>query len=93
MKLIRALFLSIILISSFAAAYAASEQSSGHNDEAVKASEMMGMHSDAAHEEVLPKNSVKLMLEPVSPLQANKTSQVIAKLSLIKNGKPLSLMI
>lgn len=90
MKLVRALFLTIILISNFTPAYAAGEHPSGHNHEAVsatteKSSEMAGMH-----EEVLPKNSVKLMLEPISPLQVNKTSQVIAKLSLVKNGQPLT---
>jgi hypothetical protein len=45
---------------------------------------------EGAHDESAAKNTVKLALEPVTPLQVGKTSQVVVKLNTVADGKPIS---
>jgi len=51
--------------------------------------EMMG-RGGAAGEELAVKNTIKLILEPTTPLESGKTGQVVVKLSAVTDGKPLS---
>lgn len=51
--------------------------------------EAMG-HGGGAHEKMVTKNTVKLALETVTPLEANKTAQVTVKLNTAADGKPIS---
>jgi hypothetical protein len=87
MKLLRTLLITTVLVTG-SAAYAAGEHSSVHPTPAAS-HEAMG-HGGSAHDEMAAKNTVKLSLEPVTPLQAGKTSQVVVKLNTVAYGKPIS---
>ena len=54
------------------------------------ADSMQGMDHGCVHDEMAAKNTVKLALEPATPLQAGKTSKVLVKLNAVADGKPIS---
>lgn len=90
MKLFHALLISTILATG-TAAYAAGDHAGGHGQvkPAATSHEAMG-HGGGAHEEMAAKNTVKLALEPATPLEAGKTTQVTVKLNSVADGKPIS---
>ncbi|MEQ1705105.1 MAG: hypothetical protein ABL867_03930 [Rickettsiales bacterium] len=90
MKLFHALLISTILTTG-TVAYASGDHAAGHGQaEPAAASHKAMGHSGGAHDEMAAKNTVKLILEPATPLQAKKTSQVVVKLNSVTDGKPLS---
>lgn len=90
MKLFHALLISTILTTG-SIAYASGDHADGHGQAkpATTSHEAMG-HGGGAHDEMAVKNTVKLALEPATPLQAGKTSQVVVKLNAVADGKPIS---
>lgn len=90
MKFFHALLISTILTTG-TVAYAAGDHAAGHSpaQPAATSHEAMG-HSGGAHDEMAAKNTIKFSLDPVTPLQAGKTSQVLVKLNAVADGKPIS---
>ena len=90
MKFFHALLISTILTTG-TVAYAAGDHAAGHSpaQPAATSHEAMG-HSGGAHDEMAAKNTIKFSLDPVTPLQAGKTSQVLVKLNAVEDGKPIS---
>lgn len=94
MKLLHTLLISTILTTS-AAAYAAGDHAAGHGQTqpAAASHAAMGHGGDTDDEmvaEMAVKNTLKLALEPATPLQAGKTTQVVVKLNAVADGKPIS---
>lgn len=94
MKLLHALLVGTILTAG-SAAYAAGDHAASHDDQGNPATlsdpmsqEMMG-HGTAAPEKMVVKNTVKLTLEPTTPFEVGKTSQVVLKLNALADGKPV----
>lgn len=87
MKLLQALLVTTILTTG-ATAYAAGDHAMNHGTEPSMAATPM---SNDMMEKTVTKNTVKLTLEPVTALEAGKTTQVIAKINAVADGKPLSL--
>ncbi len=86
-----AVFSTALLLTSSTAAYAAGDHAAGHGQAQPAATSHKAMgHGDGAHDEMAAKNTVKLALEPAIPLQASKTSQVVAKLNAVAGGRPIS---
>ncbi len=90
MKLFHALLIGTILTTG-TVAYASGDHDAGHGQAqpAATSHEAMG-HGGGAHDEMAAKNTVKLVLEPATPLQAGKASQVVVKLNTVADGKPIS---
>lgn len=90
MKFFHALLISTILTTG-TVAYAVGDHAAGHSpaQPAATSHEAMG-HSGGAHDEMAAKNTIKFSLDPVTPLQAGKTSQVLVKLNAVADGKPIS---
>ena len=89
MKLFHALLISTVLTTGTVAYAAGDHAGHGQAQPAATSHEAMG-HSGGAHDEMAAKNTVKLALDPVTPLQAGKTSQVLVKLNAVADGKPIS---
>ena len=90
MKLLHALLISTILTTG-TAAFAAGDHAAGHGQtqSAATSHDAMG-HGGGAHDEIAAQNTVKLALEPATPFQAGKTTQVVVKLNAAADGKPIS---
>ncbi len=88
MKLLPALLISTILTTG-TVAYAAGDHT-GHGQAQPTATAHEAMGHGGAHDEMAAKNTVKLALEPVTPLQADKITQVVVKLNATADGKPVS---
>ncbi len=90
MKLLHALLISTILTTG-TAAFAAGDHAAGHGQtqSAATSHEAMG-HGGGAHDKMATQNTVKLVLEPATPFQAGKTTQVLVKLNAVADGKPIS---
>lgn len=92
MKVFHALLVTTILTAG-AAAYAAGDHSGGHGSNAPAAASMshdaMG-YGGKKMEAMTAQNTVKMMLEPVAPLEAGKLTQVTVRLSTVTDGKPLT---
>ena len=90
MKLLHALLISTILTTG-TAAFAAGDHAAGHGQtqSAATSHDAMG-HGGGAHDEIAAQNTVKLALEPATPFQVGKTTQVVVKLNAAADGKPIS---
>lgn len=89
MKLLRTLLITTMLATGSTAYAAGDHAGHGQTQPAATSHEAMG-HGGGAHDKTAAKNTVKLALEPVTPLQAGKTSQVVLKLNAVANDKPIS---
>lgn len=93
MKLLHALLVTTILTTG-ATAYAAGDHSGGHGSNvpaaAGRSHDAMG-HGGKKMEAMTAQSTVKMVLEPVAPLEAGKPTQVTVRLNTVTEGKPLTL--